>query len=50
MTLDAIVFRASLDGFPDVSRDVAVRSDQTLIDLHRILQGPVRFSSGTSAG
>lgn len=37
MQPDAITFRASLEGFP-VSRDVAVRSDQTLVDLHRVLQ------------
>lgn len=37
MTPDAITFRASLVGFP-VSRDVAVRSDQTLVELHRVLQ------------
>ena len=34
----ALTFRASLAGFPGVSREVAVRSDQTLVDVHRILQ------------
>src|SRR6266851_6495897 len=38
MAPDAITFRASLDGFPGVDRDVAVRNDQTLIHLHRVLQ------------
>jgi hypothetical protein len=38
MARDAITFRASLDGFPGVERDVVVRSDQTLIHLHRVLQ------------
>jgi len=38
MPPDAITFRASLEGFPRVKREVAVRSDQTLIDLHRVLQ------------
>jgi hypothetical protein len=38
MAPDAITFRASLDGFPGVDRDVAVRSDQTLVALHRVLQ------------
>jgi hypothetical protein len=38
MAPDAITFRAILDGFPDVERDVTVRSDQTLAALHRVLQ------------
>jgi hypothetical protein len=38
MARDAITFRAALDGFPGVERDVVVRSDQTLIHLHRVLQ------------
>src|SRR5260221_13116313 len=38
MAPDAITFRASLDGFPGVDRDVAVRSNQTLVALHRVLQ------------
>jgi hypothetical protein len=38
MAVDAITFHASLDGFPRVSRDVAVRSNQTLINLHNVLQ------------
>ncbi|MFL5962279.1 MAG: plasmid pRiA4b ORF-3 family protein [Gaiellaceae bacterium] len=38
MARDAVSFRASLEGFRGVERDVAVRSDQTLIDLHRVLQ------------
>jgi hypothetical protein len=38
MASDAITFRASLDGFPGVERDVTVRSDQTLVDVHRVLQ------------
>jgi hypothetical protein len=38
MAPDAITLRASLDGFRGVERDVAVGSDQTLIDLHEVLQ------------
>jgi len=38
MPAEALTFRASLEGFRGVSRDVAVRSDQTLVDLHQILQ------------
>lgn len=38
MAPDAITFRASLDGYPGVDRDVVVRSSQTLAALHRVLQ------------
>jgi hypothetical protein len=38
MAPDAVTFRASLDGFPGVERDVAVRSNQSLAALHRVLQ------------
>jgi shikimate kinase len=38
MPPDAITLRARLDGFPGVERDVVVRSDQTLVDLHQVLQ------------
>lgn len=34
----AITFGARLEGFPGVSREIAVRSDQTLVDLHGALQ------------
>jgi hypothetical protein len=34
----AYIFRARLVGFHGVSRDVAVRSDQKLTDLHAVLQ------------
>jgi hypothetical protein len=36
--MDAYTFRASLVGWPGVSRTVAVRGDQTLVDLHSVLQ------------
>jgi hypothetical protein len=32
------IFRASLAGFRGVSRKLAVRSDQTLVDIHKLLQ------------
>jgi shikimate kinase len=38
MARDVITFRASLQGFPGVEREVSVRSDQTLVHLHRVLQ------------
>jgi hypothetical protein len=38
MARDAITFRASLVDFPGVEREVSVRSDQTLVELHRVLQ------------
>jgi hypothetical protein len=38
MAHDAITFRASLQGFTGVDREIAVRSDQTLVHLHRVLQ------------
>ena len=38
MATQAYVFRAALVGFRGVSRTVAVRGDQTLVDLHGILQ------------
>jgi Plasmid pRiA4b ORF-3-like protein len=36
--MNAYTFRARLVGWPGVSRTVAVRGDQTLVDLHRVLQ------------
>jgi hypothetical protein len=36
--MNAYTFRASVVGWPGVSRTVAVRGDQTLVDLHRVLQ------------
>jgi hypothetical protein len=36
--MNAYTFRAALVGWPGVSRTVAVRGDQTLVDLHRVLQ------------
>jgi hypothetical protein len=36
--MDAYVFEAQLVGFPDVSRRIAVRGDQTLADLHEELR------------
>jgi hypothetical protein len=50
MARDAITFRASLDGFPGVERDVVVRSDQTLIHLHRVLQQAFAWLDGTFWG
>jgi hypothetical protein len=38
MAQQAFVFHARLLGYRGVTRTVAVRGDQTLIDLHRILQ------------
>lgn len=38
MVADAYIFRAQLVGFRGVSRKVAVRGDQTLVDLHDVLQ------------
>lgn len=35
---DLFVFRAAIVGWRGVSRKLAVRSDQTLVDLHRLLQ------------
>ncbi len=35
---DVYVFRAALVGFRGVSRKLAVRADQTLEDVHRLLQ------------
>ena len=32
------VFNAQLDGWPGVRRTVAIRSDQTLVDLHYVLK------------
>ncbi len=32
------MFNAQLDGFRDVRRTIAVRSDQTLVDLHGALR------------
>ena len=34
----AVVFNAELRGFDGITRQVAVRSDQTLVDLHAALQ------------
>ena len=34
----AYVFKADLDGFRGVTRELAVRDDQTLADLHVVLQ------------
>jgi Plasmid pRiA4b ORF-3-like protein len=36
--VDAYVFEAELDEFPEVSRWIAVRGDQTLVDLHEGLR------------
>jgi Plasmid pRiA4b ORF-3-like protein len=36
--VDAFVFEAELDEFPEVSRRIAVRGDQTLADLHAELR------------
>lgn len=38
MAKQEYVFSAELDGFRGVRRTIAVRSDQTLVDLHRGLQ------------
>jgi hypothetical protein len=38
MSQQAYVFEAALDDDPDVSRTVAVRGDQTLVDLHAVLR------------
>jgi hypothetical protein len=38
MADQAYVFGAQLDGFRDVRRTIAVRSDQTLVDLHGALR------------
>jgi len=38
MTADRYVFNAALVGFRGVSRKVAVRGDETLADLHQLLQ------------
>ena len=35
---DVYVFRAALVGFRGVSRKLGVRSDQTLVDVHKLLQ------------
>jgi Plasmid pRiA4b ORF-3-like protein len=36
--VDAYVFEAELDEFPEVSRVIAIRGDQTLVDLHEGLR------------
>jgi hypothetical protein len=36
--VDAYVFEAALDEYPDVSRRLALRGDQTLVDLHEELR------------
>jgi len=36
--VDAYVFEAELDEFPEVSRRIAVRGDQTLVDLHEAMR------------
>jgi Plasmid pRiA4b ORF-3-like protein len=36
--VDAYVFEAELDGFPEVTRRLALRGDQTLQDLHEELR------------
>jgi hypothetical protein len=36
--MNAYTFTATLVGWPRISRTVAVRGDQTLVDLHRVLQ------------
>lgn len=38
MSQQAYVFEATIDDDPDVRRTVAVRSDQTLVDLHVVLR------------
>lgn len=38
MSRHVYVLRADLDGFPGVHRTIAVRSDQTLVDVHYALQ------------
>lgn len=38
MAAETYVFRAGLVGFRGVSRKLAVRSDETLADLHQLLQ------------
>jgi Plasmid pRiA4b ORF-3-like protein len=38
MSQQAYVFKAALDGDPDVSRTVAVGADGTLADLHDVLR------------
>ncbi len=38
MARQAYVFVARPDGFPAVQRTITVRSDQTLADLHDVLQ------------
>jgi Plasmid pRiA4b ORF-3-like protein len=37
--VDVYIFEAELDEFPEVSRRIAVRGDQTLADLHEELRG-----------
>jgi hypothetical protein len=43
MAKQAYVFNAQLDGVRGVRRTIAVRSDQTLVDLHRALQRAFRW-------
>jgi hypothetical protein len=38
MAADTYIFRAALVGFRGVSRKLAVRGDETLADLHQVLQ------------
>src|SRR2546426_9235881 len=38
MAADTYIFRAALVGFSGVSRKLAVRGDETLADLHQLLQ------------
>ncbi len=38
MAAETYVFRAGLVGFREVSRKLAVRGDETLADLHQLLQ------------
>src|SRR2546426_2278908 len=38
MAADTYIFRAALVGFRGVSRKLAVRGDETLADLHQLLQ------------
>lgn len=42
--MDAFVFEAELDEFPEVSRRIAVRGDQTLADVHEELRDGFEWS------